>query len=203
LLFKYTTWIQSWVNSGYDYLKYVNPGQRCRWVYKYWSTWGMKWGPDSFRISAPIYIYICLVKYLTGISFQTSYLVIIGIQWMVCWWILYAQVRNSNRVCSRNSSSAQFPPHAGPCSQQSSPPFTLHIISSYLGNGRETKRVNQLGFQGGTLVTWLRFIEIYSSMGHWWVLGYIHPSSPKWLLITPSLLPQSHYAKTKEQLIEL
>jgi hypothetical protein len=44
--------------------------------------------------------------------------------------------------------------------------------------GRPRKRVNRIGYLGGTLVTQLRLIEIYSSMGHWWVLGHIHPSSP-------------------------
>jgi hypothetical protein len=99
LLFKYMMCIQSWVNSGYNYLKYVR--QVGLQVLKYL---GMKWAPIPFWFELQfiyIYIYICLVKYLTGISFQTSYLVIIGIQWMVCWWVLYAQVRNSNRVkCS-------------------------------------------------------------------------------------------------------
>jgi len=52
---------------------------------------------------------------------------------------------------------AEQPPHS------QSLPYTLEVVTQVM-EGRP-KRVNQIGYQGGTLVTRLRFIEIYSSMG--------------------------------------
>jgi hypothetical protein len=63
LLFKHMTRIQSWVNSGYNYLKYVNARVKRQVGLQILKHLGMKWGPNSFRISAPIYLYIYIYIY--------------------------------------------------------------------------------------------------------------------------------------------